>query len=217
MTSGSSRLRIATMIAGLGLCLGGTGIHAAEIAYLSSSSGYMLHEARGQAVTSNWAGQQPLQGFNGYGAVRQANKCLTGRGPAGQALTWDRCQPGDRNQAWALSSSRLVNEAGWCADVEGNRGGAGVRVVAWQCSGASNQRWKAHLVESADARASRMADQAAANRLRENAARAPAGRLIDLRTGELIGVDGGTMRKAAGAQVGVTAGGGKLIAAGGLN
>lgn len=214
MTARSSNRRLTSTLGALALGLAAASVHASEIAYISSSGGYMLHESGGQAVTANWEGQAPLQGFSGNGTVRQRGKCLTGRGPGGQPLTWEACRAGDRNQTWEFSTSKFVNQAGWCADVEGNRGGAGVRVIAWQCSGASNQRWKAHLVESADAVASRMADKGAATRLRENAARAPAGRLIDLRTGQLIGIDGGSLR---GGGVAVTAGGGKLIAAGGLN
>ena len=217
MTARSSNRRLTSALGALALGLAASSVHASEIAYISSSGGFMLHESGGQAVTASWQGQAPLQSFTGYGAVRQRGKCLTGRGPGGQPLTWEPCRAGDRNQTWQFSPSKFVNEAGWCADVEGNRGGAGVRVIAWQCSGASNQRWKAHMAESANAVAARMSDPRAAALLRENVARAPVGSAIDLRTGQLLNIGVGGLRSAPAGQVGVTAGGGKLIAAGGLN
>ena len=73
------------------------------------------------------------------------------------------------------------------------------------------------MAESANAVAARMSDPRAAALLRENVARAPVGSAIDLRTGQLLNIGVGGLRSAPAGQVGVTAGGGKLIAAGGLN
>ena len=115
-----------------------------------------------------------------------------------------------------MSGGRLNNELGWCADVEGNRGGAGARVIAWQCHGGVNQRWKSHPLVRADSVASRIADPAVRRRFVDNAQSAAPGQLISVANGQLIGVDGGTMRRAAGSVM-VAAGRGQLIAAGGLN
>lgn len=198
------------------LCLPTTSGASEGVGYVSSASGYMLHQSGSSAVTANWSGQSPIEGFAGYGPLRLAGRCLTAKGPAGQVLTWEACRSGDKAQVWALSRGRLNNELGWCADVEGNRAGAGVRVIAWQCSGAVNQRWKGHPLVRADSVASRIADPAARRQFVDNASRAAPGQLISLESGQLVGPDANNVRRAAG-NVMVAAGRGQLIAAGGLN
>lgn len=198
------------------LCTAGASVQAAEIAYISSSSGYVLDDGRGAAVTANWNGQRPLSGFGGYGQVRLNGRCLTGNGPAGQQLRWDACRNGDKAQVWALDNKQLNNELGWCADVEGNRNGAGVRVLAWKCSRAVNQQFKAHHVVSAQSAASRIADPAVRQAFLQTAQTARPGSAISLQTGRLIGLDGGTLIAAGGMNM-IAAGNGNLIAAGGLN
>lgn len=195
-------------------CVAGQAV-GAEIAYISSSSGYMLHAGGTNAATANWTGQPPISGFTGYGPIRASGRCLTGRGPEGRPLTWEGCRSGDKAQIWALSNARLNNESGWCADVEGNRPGAGVRVLAWRCTGAVNQRWKAHAIVSANEVAQRIQNPQARAAFINNAARAQPGQMIDARSGGLIGVDAGTLRRAGQAMIVVRPG--QLIAAGGLN
>ena len=124
-------------------------VQAQEIPYISSSSGYMLNASGGGAVTADWKGQAPIQGFTGYGQVKTNGSCLTGR-DGQQQLRWESCKSGDKAQIWALSNGRLNNELGWCADVEGNRSGPGVRVLAWKCSGAINQQWSGAKTVSAN-------------------------------------------------------------------
>ena len=128
---------------------------ADNVAYISSSSGYVLHRnSANVAVTANWNGQAPIVGFSGYGQIRMDGLCLTGAPQSGPGpLTWEPC----RNipaQRWGLVNTNqpnklLRNEGGWCADVEGNAAGAGVRVLAFTCSGVVNQLWKAHLTQNA--------------------------------------------------------------------
>lgn len=189
---------------------------AREIAHISSSSGFVLDDSGGAAVTAAWRGQRALSGFSGYGQVRLNNRCLSTNGPAGQQLRWDTCRSGDKAQVWALNNKQLNNELGWCADVEGNRQGAGVRVLAWQCSRAINQQFKAHEVESIQAVASRIADPNVRQAFTQTAQSARPGSVISLQNGRLIGMDGATLvtDRAAGVIVGNSS---KLIAAGGLN
>ena len=193
-----------------------------DIGYLSSSSGYMLHRSGNLAVTANWSGQRPINGFRGYGPIMMDGLCLTGRN-GNQPLTWENCSRNDKAQIWGFNGGRLNNELGWCADVEGNRGGAGVRVLAWKCSGATNQRWKAHRVISGGNVLSRIGDpstRAAVDsflrssgpgqtlRLNSSQARNLPASLIGLDGATLIGLDGATL---------ISAGGMNLISAGGQN
>ena len=189
---------------------------AADIAYISSASGYMVHDSGGTAVTANWAGQAPIQGFSGYGQVKLNNRCLTTSGPAGQALRWQTCQRGDKSQIWALSNKRLNNELGWCADVEGNRRGAGVRLVAWKCHGAANQQFKAHRLVSAQTVAAQIKDPGVKQAFIRNAQNARPGQIISQSSGQLLNVGVGGLISAGGMNL-VVISPGNLIAAGGLN
>lgn len=189
---------------------------ADEIAYISSASGYVLDDGGGAAVTADWKGQRPLAGFTGYGQVRLNNRCLSTSGPAGQQLRWDACRSGDKAQVWALKNNQLNNELGWCADVEGNRKGAGVRVLAWQCSRAVNQQFRAHRTVSAQAAASRISDPSVRQVFLQTAQTAQPGSGISLQTGRLIGMDGATVIAAGGMNM-IATGNGNLIAAGGMN
>jgi hypothetical protein len=198
-----------------GFALASAAATAANIAYISSSSGYMLNNSGGTAVTANWAGQAPIQGFSGYGQIQMNGQCLTGK-TGNQPLTWEGCRGGDKSQIWSLSNRKLNNEGGWCADVEGNRGGAGVRVLAWKCSGAGNQQWGSHYVESAQATASRISNAAVRSTFLSTVQGARPGAIISLSTGKLIGQDGGGLVAAGGGNI-VAAGGGNIVAAGGGN
>lgn len=202
------------MLALVSLCCAAA--HAQDIGYISSASGYLIHDSGGAAVTAAWAGQAPIAGFSGYGQVRVNGRCLSGPGPAGQPLRWESCRRGDKGQVWALANRRLNNELGWCADVEGNRSGPGVRVLAWSCTGAINQQFKAHPVVSAESVAARIPDPAVRQTFVQTAQTARPGAAISLATGRLVGLDAGTLN-AAGGQNMIAAGSGNLIAAGGLN
>lgn len=188
---------------------------AANIAYISSSGGYMLNSNGNTAATANWTGQPPIQGFSGYGQINMSGRCLTGKAGS-QPLTLEACRGGDKAQIWSLKGGKLNNEGGWCADVEGNRGGAGVRVMAWQCSGAANQKWAAHYVESAQVTASRISNAAVKSVFLQTAQSAKQGDVISLATGKLVASGGGNLVASGGGNV-VASGGGNLVASGGGN
>lgn len=189
-------------------------VAAGNVAYLSSSGGYMLHNSGGTAVTADWRGQSPLEGFSGYGQIRLNGQCLGGKD--GQPLRWEGCRGGDKGQVWAFSNGKLNNELGWCADVEGGRTGAGVRVLAWRCSGASNQRWKSHQVESGQSVAARIGNPSTSRTFLDTMRVARPGEVISLATGRVVSAGGANAVAAGGANV-VAAGGGNVVAAGGLN
>jgi len=190
--------------------------HANQIAYIASSGGYMLHNQGGNAVTRDWNGASPIQGFSGYGAIRMDGQCLTGK-TNGQTLRWESCRGGDKGQVWKLSGRTLNNELGFCADVQGNRIGAGVPVLAWNCSGAANQQWKPlGGQQSAQAVASRISDSAVRSAFLSTAQSAGAGTVISLSTGRVVSAGGANAVSAGGANV-VSAGGGNVVSAGGMN
>lgn len=186
---------------------------AAGIAYISSATGYVLGGG-GIATTAPWSGQRSLSGFNGYGQINWNSRCLTGR-TGGQPLTWESCQGGPA-QTWKLSNQRLNNEVGWCADVEGNRNGPNVRVMAWKCTGDINQRWHSQKFITIKDAVANVRDAKAAAELEKNAKNAPVGALIDPKSGALIGNDGSTLNASNKGNL-VAAGGGNLVAAGGGN
>lgn len=188
---------------------------AQSIGYISSSSGYMLHMSGNTAVTANWSGQAPISGFTGYGQIQMNGRCLTGRN-GNQPLTWEGCNGSDRSQKWSLQNRTLKNEGGWCADVEGGRGGAGARVMAWNCNGQGNQKWGRHIVENYKAVASRISNQTIRSNFERNASKASAGAVISTTTGNLVSPGGGNMVAAGGGNM-VAAGGGNMVAAGGGN
>lgn len=188
---------------------------AANIAYISSSSGYMLNSSGSTAATANWTGQAPIQGFTGYGQINMNGSCLTGK-TGNKPLTLEGCRSGDKSQIWSLKGGKLNNEGGWCADVEGNRSGAGVRVMAWQCSGAPNQKWAAHVVEAAQATASRISNAAVKSVFLQTAKSAKQGDVISLATGKIVASGGGNIVASGGGNV-VASGGGNIVASGGGN
>lgn len=208
--------RMIARLAAAALALTGLAAHAADIAYIASSGGYMLHDQGGAAATRDWDGGSSIQGFSGYGAIRVDGRCLTGNA-GGQPLRWESCRAGDKGQIWKLSSGRLNNGLGWCADVQGGRGGAGVPVLAWQCSGAANQQWKALGKEPAQDFASRrIQDPAVRGTFIGTAQSARPGTVISLATGRVVSAGGANVVSAGGANV-VSAGGGNVVSAGGLN
>ncbi|TFY97734.1 ricin-type beta-trefoil lectin domain protein [Ramlibacter humi] len=182
--------------------------------YISSSSGYMLHMSGNSAVTANWQGQAPIQGFSGYGTIQVNGRCLTGRA-AHAPLTWEACK-GDQPQKWSLSGGRLKNEGGWCADVQGNRGGAGVPVLAWDCTGAVNQQWRSHYTETAQAAAAKIANPQVRAEFLKNATSAAPGTVISTSTGKIVAQGGGNIVAQGGGNI-VAQGGGNIVAQGGGN
>lgn len=192
----------------------GTAACAGNIAYIASSSGYLLHMSNASAVTADWRGQAPIQGFTGYGAIQMNGRCLAGHS-GGQPLTWENCNS-DRSQRWSLSGGRLRNEGGWCADVEGARSGANVRVLAYQCSGAANQQWRALGLEPAQSAAGRISNAAVRSTFLQTAASAPAGSIISLASGRAVAAGGANVITSGGANV-IAAGGGNVITIGGGN
>lgn len=179
-----------------------TSLGAQDIPYIGSSSGYVLHSNGGGAVVANWNGQAPIQGFTGYGQIRMDGLCLTGRNGQ-QQLRWESCKGGDKSQIWAISNKRLNNELGWCADVEGNRQGPNVRVLAWQCSGAINQQWNDFRAVSLQSVLSRITDATIRAGIEAKIRNARPGFKVQLTERESAAI--------------IAAGGLNLIAAGGQN
>lgn len=204
-----------SLAAAAACCAASAAASAGNIAYIASASGYLLHMSGNTAVTAGWRGQPPIQGFSGYGTIQMNGRCLAGRS-GGQPLTWDGCNGGDRAQRWSLSGGRLNNEAGWCADVEGNRGGANVRVIAYKCSGAPNQHWRGLSLEPGREVAKRIGNPAVRSAFLKTLSSAPAGAVISLATGNVIAAGGANVINAGGANV-IAAGGANVIAAGGAN
>jgi hypothetical protein len=174
------------------------------IQYLSSSTGYVLHRSGSNSATVvPWQGQKPITQFTGYGQIAMDGSCLTGA-TGNRALTWEGCRNTDPAQRWGFQGGRLRNERGWCADLEGGRSGPNVTVLAWNCSGAANQVWKAHYAVSASNVLPKVADAVLRQQLTAKIATAPAGQRIVLTPAEvaalrsagaanIIGLDGATM------------------------
>jgi hypothetical protein len=201
------------VLAALTLSVFATTATAADIAHVSSSGGYMLHGSGG-AVLAEWRGQAPLA-FTGYGQLRQGGQCLSGA-TGGQQLRWESCRAGDKGQIWALNGSKLNNELGWCADIEGGRQAPGARVLAYKCHGASNQQWQGHVSRSAQSVAAGIANPSIRAQFLSTVNSARAGTQISLATGQVIAPGGGNVVAPGGGNV-VAAGGGNVVAAGGLN
>ena len=184
---------------------------SAQIAYISTSGGYMVHNGGGNAVTADWRGQAPLS-FGGYGELKLNGQCLTQHNE-GQALKWEGCR-NDKSQKWSLNGGRLNNEGGWCADVQGNRSGAGVPVIAWKCTGAVNQQFKGHRIQSA-ASLNIPNPQIKAKVVQLAQSVAP-GTVISTATGGIVASGAGNI-VASGAGNVVAAGAGNIVASGAGN
>ena len=178
------------------------------IQYLSSSTGFVLHRSGNRAVVSQWAGQKPIEGFTGYGQIKMDGVCLTGN-TGNKALTWETCRTNDPGQRWGFDKGRLRNERGWCADLEGGRRGANVPVLAWNCSGAGNQVWRAHYPVPSGNIIAKIPDPTTRQQLDTKIKAAAPGQRIPLTPTEkkalegvgasnLIGLDGATLISAGG-------------------
>ncbi len=191
-------------------------VFAADVAYLSSG-GWALGGSGGATLVA-WTGQKPLS-FSGYGQIVSNGKCLTGPN-GGQQLTWETCKTGRvPAQIWGgLDKGRLNNEVGWCADVEGGRYALGTRVVAWQCGGASNQRWNPHYAQPAATLVQQKVSNAAARPVAiKSATDGLVGQLIDTKTGQLVAAGGGNLNVPTGGPYLIITSKGNLVAAGGGN
>jgi hypothetical protein len=186
---------------------------AGDISYIASSGGYMLHGSGG-AVLADWRGQAPIA-FSGYGQIRQGGQCLTGS-TGGQQLRWDACRGGDKGQVWALNGSKLNNELGWCADVERGAQAAGTRVLAYQCNGGDNQKWRGLAAQPAQSVAAGIPDPAIRKRFLDAVNGARPGDVISKASGQVVASGGGNAVAAGGANV-IAAGGGNVVAPGGAN
>jgi hypothetical protein len=190
--------------------------HSAGIAFISSvHSGYLLGNSGGVGAAVPWSPQHAVQGFGGYGQIQTQGQCLTGK-QSGQPLRWEGCRGGDKSQVWALHGTKLSNELGFCADVEGGNRAAGARLVAWSCSGAANQQWRAHGAAQPANSLQALVPSAARAEFARNAQTAAPGSVISLSTGKVVAAGGANAVAAGGGNV-IAAGGGNVIAAGGGN
>ncbi|MFM7545178.1 MAG: ricin-type beta-trefoil lectin domain protein [Synechococcales cyanobacterium] len=175
------------------------------IGYLSSSTGFVLHRSGNTAVVSQWQVQKPIEGFTGYGQIKMDGFCLTGN-TGNRPLTWETCWTNDPGQRWAFDNGRLRNERGWCADLEGGRRGANVPVVAWNCSGAGNQVWKAHYPVNLRSTIARIPDPLMRQQVNRKLIAAPPGTQVIFTVSEkkalesvgLIRLDGASLISAGG-------------------
>ncbi|TFW13761.1 hypothetical protein E4L96_19305 [Massilia arenosa] len=201
------------VLATLALAAASLNAAAADIAYISSSGGYLLHGSGG-AVLADWRGQAPIA-FSGYGQIKQGSQCLTGA-TGGKQLRWDGCRIGDKGQIWALHGTKLNNELGWCADVERGNQAAGTRVLAWQCNGGSNQQWRGLGLRPAQSVAAGISNPALRAKFLAAVNGASPGQVISMASGQVVAA-GGANAVAAGGANAVAAGGANVIAAGGGN
>ncbi|WP_223280699.1 ricin-type beta-trefoil lectin domain protein [Streptomyces antnestii] len=70
------------------------------------------------------------------GTVRALYKCVT---VSGSSIQLSTCN-GSAAQQWQHSGSTLVNQ-GKCLDAEGGSSADGTRLIAYTCTGGTNQRW----------------------------------------------------------------------------
>lgn len=186
----------------------------ADIAYIVTWRGHMLHMSGNTAVTADWRGQPPIQGFSGYGRIQMNGRCLTGRQQR-QPLTWEGCS-NDKAQVWKLAGGQLNNELGHCADVEGMNMGANARVIAWSCSRGPNQKFTANHSRPAQQVAARISNPAVRDRFLATARSAAPGTLISTSTGQAVAPGGGNVISTGGGNV-IAVGGGNVISTGGGN
>lgn len=207
------RLRHLALTVLIGTC---ATAQASDINFISSvHSGHLLGNSGGVGAAVPWGPQHALQGFSGSGQIQSRGQCLTGK-QSGQPLRWEGCRSGDKSQAWALRGAKLSNEMGFCADLEGENRAANARLVAWSCTGRSNQQWRAHGPAQPAASVLAQVPTAARAEFTRNSQSAPAGSIISLATGKVVAAGGGNVVAAGGGNV-VAAGGGNVVAAGGGN
>jgi len=175
------------------------------IHYISSSTGFVLHRSGNKAVVTQWQGQKPIERFTGYGQIKMDGFCLTGN-TGNKPLTWETCRNNDPGQRWSFDKGRLRNERGWCADLEGGRGGANVPVLAWNCSGAGNQVWRAHYPVDLTRTIASISNLAMQKQLDQKIKGSPPGAQINFTPAEkkaleaagLIGIDAASLISAGG-------------------
>lgn len=137
-----------------------------------------------------------------YGQISLGNQqCLTASSNGAQ-LTASQCV-NNSAQKWGFQpNGTLRNELGFCADIERGAKGAGARIIAWSCTGSSNQLWYPGVTSS-----SANIGLAAMANLRSNSGQA------FLSSG---GFSGGNIVASGGGNI-VASGGGNIVASGGGN
>jgi hypothetical protein len=76
-----------------------------------------------------------------FGPLMIGGQCLQANGQ-GQKLSFGACNNSPAQQWKLTGSNRMLNNGqGFCADLPGGTTAAGAGIIAWPCSGASNQKW----------------------------------------------------------------------------
>ncbi len=151
-----------------------------------------------QSISMNWIRAENVF----YGELRIGNQCLQGNG-RGSALTFASCN-GGKAQEWKLSGATgmLNNGQNMCADISGASRNEGTAVIAWDCTGAGNQKWWNESYR----RVVRIASMRPV----------PVGTRLRL-VGSTLYIDGSATVVATSVSGIIAAGGGNIIAAGGGN
>ena len=168
-----------------------------------------------QAVVWNCHGGFNQNFISGYGQMKVSGQCLDtangsrGGTKQGDALIIGNCT-NSRSQKWGFdrASGKFRNEEGWCADIKGGARSQGSPVIAWSCSGASNQAWFTGNVMKIDQ--ARNLPPQSLDMLRKADAN------INRSGGNIIAAGGGNMVAAGGGNI-IAAGGGNIIAGGAGN
>ncbi len=116
---------------------------AADALEAGHARGMCLDFATGRGIIAKCSGQNPQDlRLPNYGAdfLKVGRYCVTA-GREGEQLYASNCK-NRSDQYWTYSQNgTLVNGTGLCADVEGASKYNGARVIAYRCSGKSNQRF----------------------------------------------------------------------------
>ncbi|HUC61998.1 MAG TPA: RICIN domain-containing protein [Alphaproteobacteria bacterium] len=158
--------------------------------------------------------------FSGYGAVKVSNLCLSTQARAeGNALVLTTCA-NTPAQRWGYNSQnhQFNNEQGWCADVRGGSTARGTPIIAWKCSGATNQKWlQGRVVPIAQAPSLGVTQQQLQQlKSADQKINASGGNLVASGGGNLVASGGGNLVASGGGNL-VASGGGNLVASGGGN
>ena len=127
--------------------LGGLALAApanAESLEVGNAAGMCLDFSNGQGELARCDGgkfQDLRVSGNGFAEMRVAGQCVTDVGQ-GQPLILARCR-NRTEQTWYLDGNgALISGTRLCADAERRGTSEGTRVLAFKCSGASNQKWR---------------------------------------------------------------------------
>lgn len=116
---------------------------SAEALESDKARGMCMDFSSGQGVISRCTGQNPQDidiPNRGADFLRVGRYCIAASNNGGQ-LYATNCR-NRAEQYWTYSQNgTLVNGTGLCADVEGGSKREGARIIGYNCSGKSNQRW----------------------------------------------------------------------------